>query len=171
MKWGRRTAPAFSSWMGLAVSMMPTNWTVRPSDFVLLASRLLLALIFVHEGFALALHFDSTVKAMAPLGIGVPLVLATIALQITAGLSVGSGFLTRIGAGALGLFCLATAALFHTNFANHNELLHFEKDLAIAGGMFVLAVAGAGALSLDRWLENSWLMRILKRMERPSLGG
>ncbi len=149
MKWGRRTAPAFSSWMGLAVPMIPTNWTVRPSDFVLLASRLLLAFIFVHEGFALALHFDNTVKAMAQIGIGVPLVLATIALQIAAGLSVGLGFLTPIGAGALGLFCLATAALFHTNFANHNELLHFEKDLAIAGGMFVLAVAGAGGFSLD----------------------
>ena len=45
----------------------------------------------------------------------------------------------QVGAGALGLFRLTTAALFHTNFAIRNELLHFEKDLAIAGGMFVLA--------------------------------
>ncbi len=44
--------------------------------------------------------------------------------------------------------------LFHTNFANHNELLHFEKDLAIAGGMFVLAAAGAGALALERCVER-----------------
>jgi len=28
--------------------------------------------------------------------------------------------------------------------------LHFEKDLAIAGGLFVLAATGAGALSLER---------------------
>ncbi|RVB82165.1 DoxX family protein, partial [Mesorhizobium sp. M7A.F.Ca.AU.002.04.1.1] len=65
--------------------------------------------------------------------------------------------LTRLGAVALGLFCLATAALFHTNFASQNELLHLEKDLAIAGGMFVLAIAGAGAISLDRVLNG--LMR------------
>ncbi|TGW06820.1 DoxX family protein, partial [Mesorhizobium sp. M2D.F.Ca.ET.145.01.1.1] len=43
---------------------------------------------------------------------------------------------------------LATAMLFHTNFASQNELLHFEKDLAISGGMFVLAAAGAGRFSV-----------------------
>jgi len=48
------------------------------------------------------------------------------------------------------VFCLATAFLFHTNFAVRNELLHFEKDLAIAGGMFVLMVCGAG-----RWSSTS----------------
>ena len=76
-----------------------------------------------------------------------------IVLQIAAGLYVSLGLLTRLGAVALGLFCLATAVLFHTNFASQNELLHFEKDLAIAGGMFVLAVVGAGALSLDALLR------------------
>jgi hypothetical protein len=47
------------------------------------------------------------------------------------------------------LFCLLTAVLFHQNFAIHDELLHFEKDLAIAGGMFVLMVRGAGTWSID----------------------
>lgn len=131
------------------MSMIPTTWQARLSDFVLLAARLLLALIFVHEGFALALNFAGTVRAMEQLGIGLPLVVATITLQIAAGLSVGVGFLTRLGAVALGLFCVSTAVLFHTNFANHNELLHFEKDLAIAGGMFTLAIAGAGGFSID----------------------
>ncbi|WP_054308384.1 DoxX family protein [Mesorhizobium sp. 1M-11] len=130
--------------------MVPITWKVYLSDFVLLTGRVLLALIFVHEGFALALNFAGTVNAMAQLGIGAPLVVATIALQIAAGLSVALGLLTRLGAVALGLFCVATAALFHTNFANHNELLHFEKDLAIAGGMFTLAIAGAGGLSLEK---------------------
>lgn len=129
--------------------MIPTTWQARLPNFMLLAARLLLALIFVHEGFALALNFAGTVKAMEQLGIGLPLVVATITLQIAAGLSVGAGFLTRVGAVALGLFCVATAVLFHANFANHNELLHFEKDLAIAGGMFTLAIAGAGGFSID----------------------
>ncbi|MEQ1953816.1 DoxX family protein [Mesorhizobium sp. CN2-181] len=122
---------------------------VRLADIGLLAGRFLLALIFVHEGFALTLHFGRVVQTMAQLGISLPLVIAVIALQIGAGLSIGLGLLTRFGAIALGLFCLATATMFHTNFANQNELLHFEKDLAIAGGMFVLAIAGAGALSFD----------------------
>jgi putative oxidoreductase len=46
------------------------------------------------------------------------------------------------------LFCLATAMLFHSNFSNRNELLHFEKDLAMAGGMFLLMLRGAGDWSI-----------------------
>lgn len=136
------------------MTAIPITTTTRVADLVLLASRLLLALIFVHEGTTLALHFGNTVKAMAALGIGLPLVVATIALQLSAGLAVALGLLTRLGAIALGLFCLATAALFHTNLAAQNELLHFEKDLAIAGGMFVLATAGAGSLSFDHRLNQ-----------------
>ncbi|PZV40544.1 DoxX family protein [Mesorhizobium kowhaii] len=120
------------------------------SDLTLLTGRLLLSLLFVHEGLELASHFEGAAKAMAALGVSSLLLITTIALQLGAGLSVGLGLLTRLGAVSLGLFCLATAALFHTNFASQNELLHFEKDLAIAGGMFALAIAGAGAISLDR---------------------
>jgi putative oxidoreductase len=118
-------------------------------DAVLLAGRLLLSLIFVHEGLQLASHFEGAQKAMAALGVGTPLLLATIALQLGAGLSVALGILARLGAVGLGLFCLMTASLFHTNFASQNELLHFEKDLAIAGGMFILALNGAGRFSVD----------------------
>jgi len=104
---------------------------------------------------------SAAAKAMAALGVGLPLFIATIALQLGAGFSVASGLLTRLGGIGLGLFCLATALLFHTNFASQNELLHFEKDLAISGGMFVLAAVGAGRLSLD-WL----LARTLQKRER-----
>ena len=119
-------------------------------DATLLAGRLLLSVLFLHEGLTLATHFDAAAKAMATQGISLPIFVATIALQLGAGLSIASGLFTRLGAIGLGLFCLATALLFHTNLANQNELLHFEKDLAISGGMFVLAIAGAGAFSLDR---------------------
>lgn len=138
--------------------MTPTELTAKlqalatkshVKDIALLAGRLLLSLLFLHEGVTLATHFDAAAKAMAALGVGLPLFIATVALQLGAGLSIGFGLLTRLGAVGLGLFCLATATLFHTNFASQNELLHFEKDLAIAGGMFVLAIAGAGKVSLD----------------------
>jgi putative oxidoreductase len=139
--------------------MTPTELTTKlhalatelhVKDVTLLAGRLLLSLLFLHEGVTLTTHFDAAAKAMATQGVGMPLFIATIALQLGAGLSIGFGLLTRLGAIGLGVFCLATATLFHTNFASQNELLHFEKDLAIAGGMFVLAIAGAGAISLDR---------------------
>ena len=51
---------------------------------------------------------------------------------------------------ALAVFCVLAAVLFHANLTDRNQLLHFEKDLAIAGGLLVLAVAGAGRWSLSR---------------------
>ncbi|EJC81375.1 putative membrane protein [Rhizobium leguminosarum bv. trifolii WSM2297] len=141
----------------------------RPSlaDLILLLGRLLLSLIFLHEGLVLASDISATVDIFAKLGLAAPVAFAVIALQIGAGLSVATGFLSRLGALALAFFCLATALLFHTNFASQNELLHFEKDLAIAGGMFVLAASGAGSISIDGLLRtradrmHPWLRSVL----------
>ena len=118
-------------------------------NVVLLASRLLLAWIFVHEGAFLAINYDAASAGMAKMGVPAAALVPTIALQLVAGLAIAIGWHARLGAAALGLFCVATAILFHTNFASRNELLHFEKDLAIAGGMFVLMLRGAGGLSID----------------------
>lgn len=118
-------------------------------DVVLLIGRLLLAWIFLHEGVFLGANFASASASMAKLGVPPYVLVATIVLQLVAGASIAAGWQARWGALALGLFCLATAVLFHTNFSSRNELLHFEKDLAIAGGMFVLLVHGAGGWSID----------------------
>lgn len=119
-------------------------------DGLLLLARLLLAWIFIREGLSLAANLDGTVAAMGKLGVPPALAIGTIVLQLGAGLAIATGWQTRGAALALCLFCLATAALFHTNFAARNELLHFEKDLAIAGGMLTLMVCGAGRFALDR---------------------
>ena len=137
------------------------------ADLILLLGRLLLSLIFLHEGWSLATDITATVDTFAKLGLSAPVAFATIALQIGAGLSIATGFLCRLGALALAFFCLATALLFHTNLASQNELLHFEKDLAIAGGMFVLAASGAGSISIDNLLRkrtnglHPWLRAVL----------
>jgi putative oxidoreductase len=120
---------------------------------ILFVSRLLLAWIFVHEGAFLVMNFESASAAMAKMGVPVALVILTVALQLIAGLAIALGWYARAGAAALGLFCLATAMLFHTNFASRNELLHFEKDLAIAGGMFLLMLRGAGDWSIGSLLR------------------
>ncbi|MBY5695727.1 DoxX family protein [Rhizobium leguminosarum] len=138
----------------------------RLADLILLLGRLLLSLIFLHEGWSLAANITATIDVFAKLGLSATVALATIALQIGAGLSIATGFLSRLGALALALFCLATALLFHTNFASQNELLHFEKDLAIAGGMFVLSASGAGSISIDNLLRkragmHPWLRGVL----------
>ncbi len=122
--------------------------TVR-DGVVLLASRILLAWIFVHEGVLLASNFAAASAGMTKIGLPALALIPTIGLQLVAGIAIAVGWHARLAAAALALFCLATAALFHTNLANRNELLHFDKDLAVAGGMFVLMLRGAGGLSVD----------------------
>jgi putative oxidoreductase len=137
------------------------NLIRRFPDALLLVGRLLMAGIFVHEGAFLLANFDGAAASMAKLGVPSIGLVATIVLQLMAGFSIALGFLTRYGAIALALFCLATAALFHTHFSVRDELLHFEKDLAIAGGLFTLAIHGGGAWSIEamapRWLRVYFL--------------
>ena len=66
-----------------------------------------------------------------------------------------AGLATRVIAFLLAGFCVVTAMIFHTEFNASGQLLHFEKDLAIAGGFLVLCWHGAGDWSLDRVLDAS----------------
>jgi putative oxidoreductase len=49
----------------------------------------------------------------------------------------------------MAVFTLATAVFFHNNFADQNQMIHFLKNIAIAGGLLQVAAFGAGALSVD----------------------
>jgi putative oxidoreductase len=131
---------------------------VKITDPLLFLGRLLLALIFLHEAVTLSTGFEAATSVMSKIGVAPSMLVLTILLQLGAGLMVALGWHARLASLSLGLFCVATAFLFHLNFAVRNELLHFEKDLAIAGGLFVLAVTGAGALSLDRACKRRQLL-------------
>ena len=131
----------------------------KTADPLLLVGRFLLALIFLHEAVTLATGFTASASAMSKVGVPPYVLVLTILLQLGAGLIVALGWHARLGSLSLGIFCLATAFLFHSNFAVRSELLHFEKDLAIAGGLFVLTATGAGALSLDRAFRRRQLLR------------
>jgi putative oxidoreductase len=82
---------------------------------------------------------------------GVPgqLLPLAIAVELGGGLLILVGYQTRLAALLLAGFCVATAVLFHTKLGDRNQLLHFEKDLAIAGGFLVLFARGGGAWALD----------------------
>jgi putative oxidoreductase len=50
---------------------------------------------------------------MAKMGVPAAALVPTIALQLVSGLAIAVGWHARLGSMAFGLFCLATAALFH----------------------------------------------------------
>jgi putative oxidoreductase len=67
---------------------------------------------------------------------------AVIGLELCAGIALLIGWKTVIAAAVLSLFGIATAIVFHRNFAIRAERTLFAKDLALAGGLaFVAATA------------------------------
>jgi len=114
-----------------------------------LAGRLLLAGIFLHEAWSKLTAYPGAIAYMQAFGIPAELLPFAIAVELGCGLLIVCGYHTRAAALALAGFCLATAVLFHSKFGDRNQLLHFEKDIAIAGGLLVLFAHGAGAWALD----------------------
>jgi putative oxidoreductase len=49
----------------------------------------------------------------------------------------------------MAVFCVVTAMFFHHNFADQNQMIHFLKNVMMAGGLLQITYFGAGAFSLD----------------------
>src|SRR5260370_4701904 len=114
-----------------------------------LAGRLLLAAIFLHEAWTKLTGYSAALAYMQAFGVPGQLLPLAIAVELGCGVLILCGYHTRAAALLLAGFCLVTAVLFHTKFGDRNQLLHFEKDLAIAGGLLVLFSHGGDALALD----------------------
>ena len=121
-----------------------------------LLGRILLGLIFVLSGFSKIAGFEGTAGYIASKGLPLPQLLAalTIVVELGGGLALMAGLYTRQAALALAAFSLLTAFIFHAFWvapaAEHMaQQINFMKNLAIAGGMFVVAAFGPGRLGLD----------------------
>jgi putative oxidoreductase len=65
--------------------------------------------------------------------------------EVGGGLLLISGFKVRLVALAMAVFSVATAVFFHRNFGDQNQMIHFLKNLMIAGGLLQITYFGAGA--------------------------
>lgn len=83
---------------------------------------------------------------------GLPAFLAwpAVLFEIAVGAALVVGFQTRIAALAAAAFCVVAALLYHSNFADPMQMATFLKNLAIAGGLVLLASTGAGRLAVDK---------------------
>ena len=128
----------------------------KMKDVALLASRVLLALMFVMAGWSKIGGYAGTQGYMEAMGVPGFLLPLTILLEFGGGLAVLFGFLTRTTALFTAGFTLLTAFIFHSNFAEGVNSLMFMKNLTIAGGYLLLAITGPGAFSIDRVLNKKW---------------
>lgn len=121
-----------------------------------LIGRLLLAALFLPAGISKIGGFAGTAGYIASKGLPLPEVGAAIAIvvEILGALALIAGFGTRLAALALALFTLVATFIFH-NFWGvpadqaFVQQLMFYKNIAVVGGLLVLAAHGAGAWSLD----------------------
>ena len=120
----------------------------RLDDGTALLGRVLLVAIFLHEAVAKVTAYAATVAYSEAHGVPGLVLPAVIAVEAGGGLAILLGYRARCAALLLAGFCVATALLFHTRFGDGNQLLHFEKNLAIAGGFLMLWLHGPGRWSL-----------------------
>lgn len=113
--------------------------------------RLLLAILFIFSGLGKLVAPEATQGYIAAVGLPLPMLsyLLAIVVEVVGGLLLLVGYQTRIASLALAAFTLAAAVLFHNNFADQNQMIHFMKNISIIGGLLQVAAFGAGALSID----------------------
>jgi putative oxidoreductase len=118
-----------------------------------LAGRVLLGTLFLLSGLGKLGAYSATAAYMSSAGVPGALLPAVIATEVLGALAIIVGWKTRVAAVLLAGFCLLTAIIFHHNLADQQQMIHFFKDFAIAGGFLVLVAKGAGPLSIDRRLS------------------
>lgn len=121
-----------------------------------LAGRLLIAALFLPAGISKITGFAGTVAYIGSVGLPLPAVGAAlaIAVEVIGGLALIVGYQTRLAALVLALFTLVASFFFHAYWSVPAEQafvqqLLFFKNIAVTGGLLVLASHGAGAWSVD----------------------
>lgn len=122
-------------------------------DIVTLIGRIALSLLFIHGGWGKLLAPAATQAMLA--GHHLPMVevgwLIAVVVELGGGLAILFGLFTRPVGLVLAIWCVATALIAHTNFADRNQEIHFLKNMTMAGGFLYVMLLGAGAWSLDAW--------------------
>ena len=114
-----------------------------------LIGRILISALFLLNGIFKISNYDGTIGWMESFGMPGILLIPAIILEIAGPVLIVIGYKTKLAAGLLSLFCIATAFIFHNDFANQMQLTSFLKNIALAGGFLILFVNGAKGFSLD----------------------
>lgn len=118
---------------------------LKHADF---PARAGLSAIFILSGVSKIGAFAATQVYMEAFGLPGVLLAPTIAFEICAGTALLLGLGTRYVALLLAGFSLVTALVFHRAFGDQIQQIMFLKNVAMAGGLLLMAKTGAPSLSL-----------------------
>lgn len=126
-----------------------------------LIGRLALAALFLPAGIGKITGFEGTVGYIASVGLPMATLgaLLAVVIETVGGVALIVGFKTRIVALVLAGFTLAASLIFHAFWSvapdqAYMQQLLFYKNVAVAGGLLILAAHGPGSFSLDGRRRN-----------------
>jgi len=121
-------------------------------DFI---SRIFLSLVFLVNGYSKIMNLDDVMIWME-FDHGLPgyFIYPAIVLEFVAPILLIIGYQVRLASAALGLFCIATAIIFLRDFADPMTLTNFLKNVALAGGFFILVINGPKKFSIDHRISK-----------------
>jgi putative oxidoreductase len=126
-------------------------------NYLALIGRIFIGLPFAMSGLGKFAAYGPTTAMIGAVGLPFPPLafVVAVAVELGGGLLLVFGYRVRPVALALAAFSLATAISFHGNFADQNQMIHFLKNVMIAGGLLQIAAFGAGAISIEQWRRKS----------------
>lgn len=121
-----------------------------------LFARFVVGWVFLWSGWGKLTHLPAVTENFIAWGIPLPHLLTPFVsgVEFFGGLFLIFGFLTRISAGALGITMIgAIRAAKWADVDSLETLLGFDETAYLAIFLW-LAIAGGGALSVDRWIRR-----------------
>jgi putative oxidoreductase len=138
----------------MAAAMHSTTSTTAnvTKDYLPVLARLLLCSLFIWDGVLQLRDPAGTVNYFTSLDIPAPqiTVWVSIAVHLLGGIGTLIGFMTRWAAALLILLCLGTAFGVHLPAGDMENMMHFYKNLVMAGGLLYVIAFGPGAFAFDR---------------------
>jgi putative oxidoreductase len=119
-----------------------TNWVDAPA-------RALMSLLFLISGVGKLAAVVPAQAYMEHYGVPGALIWPAAAWEIGGGILLLTGLWIQPLSILLAGWCLLTAAIFHTAWADQTQMIMFLKNMTMAGGFMILARAGAPGLGVD----------------------
>lgn len=120
--------------------------------WVSLLGRIMMTAIFLSGGFNKAMAPTVTMAYFGKLGLPVPGAAYAVTLLVEIGVAVVFlvGWKAKWSALTLAVWCVATAFVAHYHPEDRGQMIHFMKNICMAGGFLQIVAYGAGRFSVDR---------------------
>ncbi len=121
-------------------------------DWVGLLGRVLMSAIFISAGYSKATAPSATMAMMGHYGLPLPgaAYAVTLIVELGVGIVFLLGYRARLTALVLAVWCIATAMVAHYHPGDIGQMIHFMKNVCMAGGFLQVVAFGTGRISFDR---------------------